>query len=311
MPVKITEENYQNFGRCVVLENDACKVKITTEVGPRVVYFALHGKENMFLEDLERVNTFGGDLVEKTYGEGRIAYLYGGHRLWASEESVPETTYPDDRPVTVERVDGGARFTAPPEDRNEIQKSIEVILDPNEAKATVRHVIRNVSDAPKSFAPWALSVMSAGGLEIIRQPSRPTGLRANRRMSFWAYTDMADSRVYWGRDFITLRQDLGANRAIKFGMHPENAMACYLNHGQAFVKRFETKLDGTYPDFGCSFETYTNPNFLEIESLGEYKTVPAGECLTHDEQWALYPCEGRPDPRNEAEIRTFADQFLQ
>jgi hypothetical protein len=43
-----------------------------------------------------------------------------------------------------------------------------------------------------------------------------------------------------------------------------------------------------YPDFGCSFETFTNNEFLEMETLGPLTKVPAEGEVEQVEHWALY-----------------------
>ena len=55
-----------------------------------------------------------------------------------------------------------------------------------------------------------------------------------------------------------------------------------------FRKAFEYLPDYTYPDGGMNFETYTNEHFLEIESLGEFKTVGSGEVSEHTEYWKIF-----------------------
>ena len=45
---------------------------------------------------------------------------------------------------------------------------------------------------------------------------------------------------------------------------------------------------GDYPDFGCSFETFTNADFLELETLGPLATLAPGESLTHTERWTAF-----------------------
>ncbi|MGB9809934.1 MAG: hypothetical protein ACPLSA_07860, partial [Caldanaerobacter sp.] len=44
----------------------------------------------------------------------------------------------------------------------------------------------------------------------------------------------------------------------------------------------------TYPDFGVSFETYTNDWMLEIETLSPLTKLKPGETVEHVEEWELY-----------------------
>ena len=57
------------------------------EVGPRILFFGFHGKDNEFYENAEHAGKCGGT-------EFRV---YGGHRLWVSPE-VDCTYFPDNLP---------------------------------------------------------------------------------------------------------------------------------------------------------------------------------------------------------------------
>ena len=43
-----------------------------------------------------------------------------------------------------------------------------------------------------------------------------------------------------------------------------------------------------YPDFGCNFEVFTNPDFLELETLGPLVELQPGEVVEHVEHWWLF-----------------------
>ena len=44
----------------------------------------------------------------------------------------------------------------------------------------------------------------------------------------------------------------------------------------------------TYPDFGSSFETFTNAEMLELETLGPLTTVESGKQVQLRERWSLH-----------------------
>ncbi len=309
--VEITKIEYQNYGKCIKLDNGICSLIVTVDVGPRVVYFALNGKENVFFEDLNRVHITAGEAMDNYYGKGSVYYLYGGHRLWASEESAPETTYPDNAPVDVECTPKGVILHSVPEVENGIQKIVKVEMEPDKALVTVSHDVINITDSPKTFGAWALSVMAPGGVEIIPQPQRDTGLLSNRKLILWSYTDMSDDRLFWGKEFTTMKQDENAQVPIKIGLNAEDGYAAYHNRGQLFIKRFEHKMDGQYPDHGCSLESYTNNLFLELEALGECKTVQPNSSAVHLESWELKDCgDDSFDRKDEASIKAFAEKYI-
>ena len=64
------------------------------------------------------------------------------------------------------------------------------------------------------------------------------------------------------------------------------AWAAYLLGSELFVKRYSAA-PGAYPDFGCSFETFTNADFLELETLGPLVRLAPGEFVYHTETWTL------------------------
>ena len=130
-------------------------------------------------------------------------------------------------------------------------KEIEVTMSPDEAKVTVLHRITNKGLWPVELAAWSLSVMAAGGKEIIPQNARDTGMLPNRMISLWPYTKLNDPRVYWGEKYITLQQDINAKTPFKIGLNNEDGWAVYLNHGNAFVK-YQHIPNAVYPDFGSS-----------------------------------------------------------
>src|SRR5260370_41951766 len=104
----------------------------------------------------------------------------------------------------------------------------------------------------------------------------------------WAYTNLADKRLTFTRKYLLLRQDSNNGEPQKLGTFNSDTWAAYLLNGEVFVKR--TKADPTkpYPDFGCSFETFTNNEFLEMETLGPMSRVLPGKKVEHVEQWSLH-----------------------
>jgi hypothetical protein len=73
-----------------------------------------------------------------------------------------------------------------------------------------------------------------------------------------------------------------------------------LNGGTLFVKRFPYEKGKPYPDQGCNFETFTNPDMLEVESLGPLVRLEPGAAVELTEHWELYG--GLGDARDESSI---------
>jgi hypothetical protein len=104
----------------------------------------------------------------------------------------------------------------------------------------------------------------------------------------WAYTDLSDKRWGFTNKYLSLKQDPKISAPQKLGLFNENTWGAYLLNGELFIKRTTAQSGKTYPDFGCSFETFTNDEMLEIETLGPLASVPSGATVEHVERWSLH-----------------------
>ncbi len=68
----------------------------------------------------------------------------------------------------------------------------------------------------------------------------------------------------------------------------ESGWVAALVHDVLFVKYFDYDPCAPYPDFGCNFETFTNEEMLEVESLGPLSLLEPGAVVEHNETWRLF-----------------------
>jgi hypothetical protein len=310
MSIKINKIDFLNFGECLEVKNDTCTLIITTEIGPRIIGYFLNSKENVFFEDVNREISYNKDNFCDVFGKDEKWYIYGGHRLWISPEFAPFSYYPDNEKVSYEIENNTIILTPKAQRVTNVAMSMSVTLDETSSKVTVVHKVKNLNLRELTFAPWSLSVMAKGGVEILPQPDRKTGLLANRTLALWDYSNMADERVFWGEKYITLKQDINANCAFKLGISGENGWASYLNKGQMFIKRYDHILGANYPDGGMSYETYTNEHMLEIETIGELKNYQSGEEAVHTENWELIECNDTFNPKDETQIEQIVNKYI-
>jgi hypothetical protein len=154
--------------------------------------------------------------------------------------------------------------------------------------------------------------MAPGGIEIIPvPPKRPhpgppknaksaADYAADQKFVPWPFFDFTDPRWMFGRHFITLRQDPGAAGPTKIGLAHRLGWVAYLLADTLFIKRFGYH-DGTpYPDGGVNFETFTNADMLEIESLGPLTRLEPGQRVELVEEWELFA--GVPPVTTERDI---------
>ncbi len=290
--IKFEEVTYKSFGRCISISNGKIELLATLDFGPRIIRFAEVGGKNAMMEDDERVLNQLKDaavFAEKYGKDTGVFYNYGGHRLWVSPEALPRTYYPDNTPVSYQAEDNVLTLTPPPQKWTQQQLEIKVIMSETENKVDVYHKVTNIGPWPQKFAPWALTVLAPGGVEVIPMPNRPTGLLHNRKIALWDYAKMNDPRVLWGDKYIFLTQDPAAKTPFKFGIDSQHGWSAYFNHGSAFIKKFDVLSNVEYPDDGMNFESYTCNAFIEMESIGEYKVVEPGDAITHHESWEMVP----------------------
>lgn len=307
--VSIREINYANYGKCIEMSNGIAEAVITVDCGPRIIRYALCGKENMMYEDINRLNSGSGKAYDEYYGKGSMWHSYGGHRLWTSPESLPRTYYPDNGAVKYEIGENSVRFICPEQIRNNVQMTTTVTLSNSSSDVTVKHEITNTGAFEAEFAAWAISVMSGGGMCAVAQPTRDTVLLSNRAIALWPYAKMNDDRVYWGERFITLTQKKDCASPFKFGLTNENGYAMFFNHDCMFVKKYEHDMSGTYPDGGMSFESYTDSEFIEVETLSPLKRLAPGESVVHSEGWMLFADVKKPEKNDEAAIAEIVKSF--
>jgi hypothetical protein len=278
--VKVEKTAYQGWPNCYRVSNGEVELVITADVGPRVIRYGFVGGQNVFKEF--------PDQLGKT-GEAQFQ-LRGGARVWKAPEDPVESWAPDNQPVKVELAADGLTAREPIEPLTKLQKEISIHLAPSGTQVTVMHRIANRALIKREFAVWAMSMMAQGGVAIAAFPSRgtyPQHLTATNPLVMWAYTDLSDPRWKFTRKYMMLRQDPANSGAQKLGLFNPNTWAVYVRNNEAFIKQAQADPARTYPDFGCSFETFTSNEFLEIETLGPLTKAAPGEALEHVEHWSL------------------------
>jgi hypothetical protein len=172
-----------------------------------------------------------------------------------------------------------------------LQKEIEISMSNSANEVTITHRITNHSLFPLEFSAWALTMMAPGGLEIISFPPRghhPANLEATNPLVMWAYTNLADPRWKFTKKYLTLRQEPNNSDPQKLGTFNAHTWAAYLLNGELFIKRSTVDPSRIYPDFGCSVETFTNNEFLEIETLSPMTKLEPGQTVENVERWSLH-----------------------
>lgn len=304
---KVTMQNvaYKGWQNNLQLTNGTVDLIVTLDVGPRVMRYGFVGETNVFKEYEEQLGKSGEDSWQ----------IRGGHRLWHAPEDPVRTYVLDNSPIKHEKLgETAVRLIQPIEKLTGIQKEIDVALDAEGTGVTLTHRLRNKGAKAIELAPWVLTVMAQGGVAIIPLPEKIAhpgslepgekpdyrGFAPNQNLIVWPFTDLADPRWRFGTRYITLRQDKAAKKPTKLGLAHKMGWVGYLNNGALFVKAFDYQEGKPYPDGGSNFETFTNKDMLEVETLGPLQKIAPGKAVEHVERWRLL--KGMPTETTEAAI---------
>lgn len=299
--VMVERVEYKGWKNALKISNGQAELVATLDVGPRVISYRLMDGKNVFKEYEDQLGRSGeaGWMIR------------GGHRLWTSPEDLTRTYAPDNGPVEYGEPEAGlVRLTQAPDVPYGVQKQIDIKLAPSGSDVTLVHRIKNVGKAPTDLAPWALTVMAPGGVEVIPLPAKrphpgstknakgPEDFAPNQTLVLWPYFDFKDPRWTFGERCVLLKQSRSQG-PTKVGVDHREGWVGYLNAGTLFVKRFDRTTGDSYPDRNCNFQTFTNEDMLEIESLGPLVRLGPGLAVEHVERWSLFAGVG--EVRNEAD----------
>jgi hypothetical protein len=283
---------FNGWRNTVRLSNKEIELLITADVGPRVVRFGFIRGKNLFAE-----------IQGQQGGTGEREWMIrGGHRLWIAPEKKPDTYELDNVPVEHKFSKAGVKFQQEPGPVTNVAKTLTVSVPDRQNRTTVEHTLTNRSRKNVTLSPWALSVMAPGGMAVIPLPDKvphTSRLTHNQEWSIWSYMDFTDPRWTFGSRYVILRQDRRRG-PTKLGIAHREGWVAYQLGEFLFVKAFKFTEGASYPDGGVNFETFSNEQMLELESLGPLVTLKPGASVRHIEVWQLF--RGLPRCYGEADV---------
>lgn len=286
----IEKVEYRGWKNNLRISNGDVEVVVTLDVGPRVICYRLPSGFNVMK-----------NYDEQMGGTGEAEWqIRGGLRFWLAPEDLTRTYFPDNNPVRYEELGpNSARFRPPVEKEFGVQKELTVSLDKSGTGVSVTLKVTNVGAEATDLAPWAPTVMAPGGVEIIPQPTRrnhpghpsnaksPADFAPSQELILWPYFDFTDSRWTMGSRYIFLRQDPNKG-PTKIGLAHRLSWVAYLNQGNLFVKNIHYAEGATYPDWGTNYQTFSNEDMLEMETVGVFGRLKPGESSELSESWQLF-----------------------
>jgi hypothetical protein len=282
-PACVEKIDYAGWPNCYRLSNAEVELIVTTDVGPRVIRYGFAQGQNLFKEFREQLGKSGESDWRPR----------GGHRLWAGPEAVPMSYALDNGPLHAEAGDGTIKLTQPVEPETGFQKTMVVRLAGSGSAVEVEHRIRNTNGSAKRICSWGLTMMAPGGTAVAAFPPRgthPQMLQPTNPLVMWGYSNFSDPRWKLTEKYLVLRQDPKAATPVKAGLWNRDTWQAYLLGTDLFMKSMTAAQEPeAYPDMGCSLETFTNADFLEMETLSPLETLAPGESIVHTEHWSLHP----------------------
>jgi hypothetical protein len=280
--ISIEKISYQGWPNSWRVTNGEVELVVTGDVGPRVMRYGFAGGQNFFKE-------FAGQMGKTGEADWQPR---GGHRVWIAPEDIVKSYAPDNAPVGIQVQGDAIVCTGPIEAVTGMEKKITIRMSPTGSAVELMHEIRNAGAEPYRLAPWVLTMFAQGGAGIHGFPPRgthPEMLEPTNPLAMWAFTHLDDPRWRLSRKYLVLRQDPKNSNPQKLGTYNRHTWGAYLLNGELFVKRYEAVAPAAaYPDFGCSFETFTNADILELETLGPLTTLAPGQSVSHIERWTAH-----------------------
>jgi len=293
---------YHGWKNNLKLSNGSVELFVTLDVGPRVISYSLPGGFNVMKNYAEQLGKSGESEWQ----------IRGGLRFWLAPEDLTRTYFPDNRPVKYEELGANyARFTPPPETEYGVQKELEIKLAEKGPLVSIRLKVTNIGKQATTLAPWAPTVMAPGGIEIIPVPPHrphpgspkkarsPADFAPNQALVLWPYFDFTDDRWTFSNRYLFLRQD-PKKGPTKIGLAHPVPWVAYLNRGNLFVKRFSYAAGAAYPDMGTVYQTFSNEDMLEMETVGTLVQLKPGESADLGETWELFG--NVPEVKSEADV---------
>lgn len=312
--INVNEITYKHYGKALEISNGEIFLVVSTDVGPRILSFKTKSGENMLFNDVNddvHASEKQLELYKEKMGVDDGWHLYGGHRMWISPEVIPTACYPDNDKVDYEITKNGVKLKCAVQKYTNLQFETEIFMCEDKNEVYVKGTITNKGAFDAKFAPWLLTVMDKGGVEIMPLATKDNGLLPNNYLSVWPYAKLNDERIDYFEKYITLKQNKDIERAFKIGLKSEHGWAAYKNKGCLFVKYFDADYEnGDFPDNGVNYETYTNDKILEMETLGNIVSLKPDESVSVKEVWNLFDMEKDFDISKEEEIDKLVEKYI-
>jgi hypothetical protein len=271
-----------------IIENDNYCLEYLEDAGPRIVRLIHKASTINLLAELPTL------ALNSPLGPYKV---FGGHRFWVAPETWDTCYHSDDKAIGVSQSGDRVVLTRDGESPLQLYKELTIEMGQKDSSIKISHFLRNDSNNSFTCAPWGITMLTPGGTAIFplrKGMNGSEGLTPDRALMLWPYTRMDDARLKIMDEVAYIKAENGES-PVKIGARMPSGWLAYLHKNVCFLKKSVFDAAAQYPDFGCNLEVYTNGVFIELETLGELKTLKPGESTLHVEEWELFPFAGTPE----------------
>ena len=270
------------YDDCIELKNDTTRVVLCPAAGGRVLVYAFHGTNALYLDPAEEGWVAGSD-TPPIMSAGRFDIgpekviprrptLWSGR--WRGEITGPRA----------------ARLTSAADRATGVQLVRDFQLDPETTRLDCTQTIHNVSKETKEWCHWSRTFALGNGICVIplTQPSRfPHNYVMYDGPGILVAPEDPHIRTRDGFLEIT-----GVPKYPKLGMDSYAGWFAYLmDNDLMFVKRYRTFPERVYNEVaGLTISIwYPQDRRVELEPIGPRERLAPGEAASFTEVWWLLP----------------------
>ena len=280
----ISTNGYDN---CIELSNKTTRVVLEPNMGGRVLYYELKGKNILYIDKQQDgqkgrkleipTEPCGGRFLfgpEKTLGE-RELYMFGE---WTGE-------------ITGEY---SAKLISKVDPKYGIRIVREFELDPNSSYVKMTQTMINESDKEQRYYYWSRVFAKGGGIAYV--PLNPHS-RFPKGYALYGPTNPKNVIFYKPDDEPNIKKREGILEVIdtptlpKFGFDASEGWLAYISKDDLlFITKFDIEPKEMYGDLLANTSSiwYYKDIVCEIEPIGPVAVMQPGDSSSFSEHWYLY-----------------------
>ncbi|MGC8764942.1 MAG: hypothetical protein ACP5QT_03565 [Brevinematia bacterium] len=266
----IREVKFFKYNHCFEISHNNRRMIITTDVGPRILFFGFENENILFIDEREKIKREKWKII-------------GGHRFWVSPETEDAYVPDNDKCMVESSKDFVKVFKL--DKKTGLEKSIIISVDGDDF--IVKHILINRGEMLYQGGIWALTCIIPEG--TIFFPWTTPGEWKMKKIIYWEKwpgqsTNIDSTQFIRGKDLFLIKVN---GEMSKVGTTGYEGFLGVSNRNYTFIKKFNFIQGAIYPDDNCAIEIYTSKNFCELETLSPITTLIPEVPLIHIERWKL------------------------